>query len=71
MVIGGPCCLTNRLLDCELHEGNYPVLLTVVFLVVSVVSGTSRLLIIAEWVKEGMMAFIEHVKYCGPGYVRI
>lgn len=44
-----------RLLDWELHEGNQPVLPTIVILVISIIS--SR-----------MMEFTEHMKYyCGPG----
>lgn len=66
-VLSGLCYLMNRLLDCELCEGSYPVLPTVVFLVFSVVSGTSRRLVIVEWVNAGMMMmeFTEYMKYCG------
>lgn len=35
-------------------------------LVFSIVFGTSRLLILVEWVNEGKMEFTEHMKYCGP-----
>lgn len=58
----------NRLLDREPCEGSYPVMPTTVFLVFSMASGTCSLLIIVEWVNEGMMEFMEHVKYySGPG----
>lgn len=43
-----------RLLDWELHEGNQPVLPTIVILVLSIISGR-------------MLEFTEHMKYCGPG----
>lgn len=58
----------SRQLDREPCDGSYPVMPTIVFFVFSMVSGTSSLLIIVEWINEGMMEFMEYVKYYrGPG----
>lgn len=39
---------------------------TIEILMLSIVSGTSTLLVLVEWVNEGNMEFTEHMKYYGP-----